>query len=136
MLAALLKVFEVIVIFWSMVKWSGIVTWSWRLLPTGKSAITGICNNNNHIIHTLYVHCWKIYHLFARDLETSRKTNFSVLFRSEYKWNIYFLTIHIWYLSCYVKIPKTPIKLCNKQKKRVVLIVFYIVLSVRHALIL
>ena len=52
--------------------------------------------------YTIYIHCWKIYNLFVRALETSRKASFSSLFRSVGKLILYFPTMYIYciFLVC------------------------------------
>ena len=73
-------------------------------------------------IYTIYVHCRKIYNLFARALETDRRAS---LFRSECKLILYSTTMYIY--CVYPAISKSPKQLLNFLKiaeTSVVLIVF------------
>jgi hypothetical protein len=76
-------------------------------------------------IYTIYVHCRKIYNLFALALETDRRASFSSLFRSGWKLILYSTTM---YVNCvYPAISKSPKQLPNFLKiaeTSVVLIVF------------
>ena len=73
-------------------------------------------------IYTIYVHCRKIYNLFARALETDRRAS---LFRSECKLILYSTTMYIY--CVYPAISKSPKQLLSFLKiaeTSVVLIVF------------
>ena len=78
-----------------------------------------------YIKYAIYVHCWKIYNLFARALETGRKASCSSLFRCECKLILYLSTL---YVNCvYPAISKNSKHLpsCLKIiKTSVVLIIF------------
>ena len=68
-------------------------------------------------IETIYVHCWKIYNLFVRTLETGRIVIlFPVLFRSKCKWIEYFSTIYVY--CVYPVMLKNPKKMPNFFKKK------------------
>ena len=81
------------------------------MLPTGKSAITGICNNNNHIIHTLYYIVGKyIIQLHEIQKQVEKRT-----FLSKYIYDIY---------PAMQKYPK-HLSNCVKTEKASFFIVFY-----------
>jgi hypothetical protein len=75
--------------------------------------------------YAISVHRLKIYNLFARALETGRRTSFSSLFRSECKLILFLTTMYVY--CVYPAISKGPKQLPNCLKiteTSVVLVVF------------